>query len=512
MDTTTRHDRSPTKARGAVAPGAAAPGAPGGTDAATSDKLPREHVVVIGLLLASAFVVILNETTMAVALNPIMDDLDITASTGQWLTTAFMLTMAVVIPTTGFVLQRLGTRTTFIIAMSLFSTGTLLASLSPGFAFLLAGRVVQATGTAIMMPLLMTTVMTIVPASRRGRVMGNVGLVISAAPALGPTFSGALIEQLGWRGVFTAVLPIALVALIVGTILVRDVSAGARVHLDPISPVLAAFGFGGLVYGLSSLGESAGHEPLMPPWIPLLVGVVFLAAFVLRQRHLQGGSRVLMDMRVFAARQFRIALAVLVTCMISLFGVIILLPLLLQDSVGMSPLASGLVVLPGGLIMGLLGPVVGRLYDRVGPRPLALPGMGIAAVAFVMLSFVGPGMSWGLALGGHMILSVGLALMFTPLMTTALGALEPPLYSHGSAMVTTIQQLAAASGTAAAVAVMTIRSASLAEDGADPATALAGGTSMTFLLGAALLVLCSLLAVRLRQPAPTFGPGHGQAS
>src|SRR5690606_28671118 len=191
---------------------------------ADAEKLPRQHVIVIGLLLASAFVVILNETTMAVALRPIMDDLDITASTGQWLTTAFMLTMAVVIPASGFVLQRLGTRITFIIAMGLFSVGTLLAALAPSFSALLAGRVVQASGTAVMMPLLMTTIMTIVPVGRRGQIMGNVGLVISAAPALGPTVSGGLVGLFGWRGVFATVLPIALIALVVGTIMVRDVT------------------------------------------------------------------------------------------------------------------------------------------------------------------------------------------------------------------------------------------------------------------------------------------------
>jgi len=467
---------------------------------ADAEKLPRQHVIVIGLLLASAFVVILNETTMAVALRPIMDDLDITASTGQWLTTAFMLTMAVVIPASGFVLQRLGTRITFIIAMGLFSVGTLLAALAPSFSALLAGRVVQASGTAVMMPLLMTTIMTIVPVGRRGQIMGNVGLVISAAPALGPTVSGGLVGLFGWRGVFATVLPIALIALVVGTIMVRDVTVREDVHLDPISPVLATFGFGGLVYGLSSLGESVDHEPVLPPLPILAVGVVFLALFVLRQRRLQGGDRVLMDMRVFTSGQFSTTLTAMVVCMISLFGVIILLPLLLQDSLGMTPLASGLVVLPGGLVMGLLGPVVGRWYDRVGPRPLVLPGIAIAVTAFVVLSFVRPGVPWTLALAGHVVLSVGLAMMFTPLFTTALSSLEPHLYSHGSAAVNTVQQLAAAAGTASAVAIMTVRSSALEEAGANHADALAGGTRLSFLVGAGLLVLCALLAVRFRKP------------
>ena len=156
--------------------------------------LPRRDKAVIATLLVAAFVMILNETIMGVALPRLMSSLSIAASTAQWLTGAFLLTMAVVIPTTGFLLQRLSTRTVFLAAMSLFCTGTLLAGLAPGFWVLLAGRVVQACGTAVMLPLLMTTILTLVPLQRRGSVMGNVSIVISVAPAIGPTLSGLILQ------------------------------------------------------------------------------------------------------------------------------------------------------------------------------------------------------------------------------------------------------------------------------------------------------------------------------
>src|SRR5690606_19342103 len=175
----------------------------------SGDGLAPEHFRVIALLLVSAFVVILNETTMGVALPAVMEEFDIPESSGQWLTTGFLLTVAVVIPSTGWLLQRLGTRGAFILAMSLFTTGTFLAAIAPVFGLLVAARVVQASGTAIMMPLLMTTVMSTVLPHRRGRVMGNVSLVIAVAPALGPTVSGAVVTGLGWREVFWVVLPIA---------------------------------------------------------------------------------------------------------------------------------------------------------------------------------------------------------------------------------------------------------------------------------------------------------------
>jgi MFS transporter, DHA2 family, lincomycin resistance protein len=181
-----------------------------------TDRLTRQDRSIITILLVAAFVVILNETIMGVALPRLMTELSITANTVQWLSTAFMLTMAVVIPTTGFLLQRLSTRTVFIIAMLLFCAGTLMAALAPGFWVLLPARIVQASGTAMMVPLLMTTVLTLVPVARRGVVMGNIGIAISVAPAIGPTISGLILQYLSWRYMFLLVLPIALLSLAYG--------------------------------------------------------------------------------------------------------------------------------------------------------------------------------------------------------------------------------------------------------------------------------------------------------
>ena len=176
-------------------------------------KMSRESVTVIVTLLVATFVVILNETIMNVALQRLMVDLRVDAPTVQWLSTGFMLTMAVVIPTTGFILQRLSTRAVFLLAMGLFSGGTATGGAAPGFEVLLLARIVQAGGTAIMLPLLMTTILTLVPLARRGAVMGNVSIAISVAPAMGPTVSGLILEHFSWRFMFVFVLPIALAAL-----------------------------------------------------------------------------------------------------------------------------------------------------------------------------------------------------------------------------------------------------------------------------------------------------------
>jgi DHA2 family lincomycin resistance protein-like MFS transporter len=226
-----------------------------------------------------------RDTVMGVAMPRLMADLDITATAAQRLTTAFMLTMAVVIPITGFLLQRFNTRPVFIAAMSFFSLGTFIAAIAPGFEVLLVGRIVQACGTAIMMPLLMTTVMTLVEPAKRGRTMGNISIVISVAPAIGPTISGIILSVLDWRWMFILVLPIALGALTLGTARIKNVTTPRVVPLDVLSVILSALGFGGFVYGLSHLGESINGSNLASGLLPLTVGLVGLLVFVLRQHH-----------------------------------------------------------------------------------------------------------------------------------------------------------------------------------------------------------------------------------
>lgn len=475
------------------------------SEAAPAVPLPHEiaarNRLVIGLLLVSAFVVILNETIMGVALPRMMESLSITASTAQWLTTAFMLTMAVVIPITGLLLQRIQTRPIFILAMSLFSAGTLIGALAPGFAVLVIGRIVQASGTAIMMPLLMTTVMNLVPPETRGRTMGNISIVISVAPAIGPTLSGLVLSVLDWRWLFWLVLPIALAALAIGARRIVNVTEPREVPIDLLSVLMSAVGFGSLVYGLSQLGEGALHPTAMHPAIPLAVGVVVIALFIWRQRSLEKQNRALLDLRTLANPTFTIATVMMAILMMAMFGAFILLPIYLQDVLGLSTLQTGLLLLPGGLIMGLCAPSVGGLFDKFGPRPLVIPGAFLLVAVLWGLTLVGPSTPYWMLLAAHLVLSIGLALMFTPLFTVSLGALPPELYSHGSAMIGATQQVAGAAGTALFVAVMTLRATAEATGGADAKAALSSGIATAFLCGAVISLAALAAAFFVRKPA-----------
>lgn len=475
---------------------------PSSSDAAAAEGTGVRDRLAVRLLLISTFVVILNETIMGVALPRLMSDLDIPASTAQWVTTAFMLTMAIVIPVTGFVIQRFTTRAVFLAAMTLFSLGTAICALAPGFDALIIGRVVQACGTAIMLPLLMTTVMTVTPPASRGRTMGNISIVISVAPAIGPTISGLVLSVLDWRWLFALVLPIAIGALALGAVRLPNLTETRTARVDIGSVILSAVAFGGIVYGLSGLGAVATTGITTSTWVSLGAGAVALVVFVLRQLALQKVDDALLDLRTFSSSTFTISVGVMAISMMSLFGTLILVPLYAQTVLGLEALQTGLLLLPGGLIMGLLAPSVGRAYDRFGPRPLLVPGAVIVSASAWGFTLLGATSSPWLMLACHVTLSAGLALMFTPLFTSALGSLPMHLYSHGSAMVGTVQQVAGAAGTALFVTVLTAQSATLAAAGSGVVDATAGGIHAAFLVGA-VISLAAIPAAFFVKAAPS---------
>ncbi|MFR9751486.1 MDR family MFS transporter [Nocardia sp. 004] len=448
---------------------------------------------VIRVLVLATFVVILNETIMINAIPRLMADLEVTERAAQWVSTAFMLTMAAVIPTTGWFLQRVTTRQAYTAAMAVFLAGTALSAVAPSFVVLLLGRIIQAGGTAVMMPLLMTTLMTVVPEHDRGRVMGNVTLAISVAPALGPVLSGVVLQVGSWRWLFVLVLPIAAVITWLGLRRLEDIGEPQAGVIDTASVALAALGFGGLVFGLSRF-ESGDFTS---PALMIAAGSAFIAVFVFRQLRLQRTGTPLLDLRVLQSATYAKALVLMSVAFMAMLGSMILLPLYLQNLRGLSPLQTGLLVMPGGLAMGLLGPTVGRLFDRFGGRVLVVPGsigIAMALAGFTRISMTMP--YWQL-LALHVLLMVSLAATFTPVFTLGLGALPQQLYSHGSSMLGTLQQVAAAFGTALVVTVMSTRSTTLLAEGADSVAADLDGMRLAFLISAGLALIMVAMAMLL---------------
>jgi DHA2 family lincomycin resistance protein-like MFS transporter len=471
------------------------------------DPAPRRTPAVVRLLVLATFVVILNETIMINAIPRLMTDLNVTEQAAQWLSTAFMLTMAAVIPVTGWFLQRVTTRGAYATAMGVFLGGTALAMVAPVFEVLLVARIIQACGTAVMMPLLMTTLMTVVPVHDRGRVMGNVTMAISVAPAMGPAVSGLILQLGSWRLLFAAVLPIAAVIGWRGLRTLENVGEPSPSAIDWFSVAAAAAGFGSLVYGLSRFGADGVGLPAMI----VLAGLAAIAAFVIRQVRLQRRDVPLLDLRILRHRPYTLSLALMALGFLAMMGSMILLPIYLQNLRGLSPLQTGLLVMPGGLAMGLLGPAVGRLFDRFGGRVLIVPGSAGIVLALAGFTQVSMTMPYWQVLALHALLMVSLAATFTPVFTLGLGALPSHLYSHGSSMLGTLQQVAAAFGTALVVTVTTARAESRVADGIGQALAQLDGMRLAFVISAGLSLLMIAIAFVLpRRPAEDPLPDHDE--
>ncbi|MEO5304841.1 multidrug efflux MFS transporter [Corynebacterium aurimucosum] len=461
-----------------------------------SAEIPSKVITTLSILVLGAMVMILNETSLSVALPAIMADYSIPATSAQWLLTGFMLTMAVVIPTTGFLLERLTTRQIFVASAGLFLAGTVVAALAPSFFILLVGRVLQAGGTALMIPTLMTVAMTLVPAQRRGTVMGIISVVISVAPALGPTVGGAILNHFTWHAIFWSMVPLIALILIAGLWRLDNVGENRDTPLDGLSVILSALAFGGLIYGLSSMEKILQGDG----WVDIavtVVGVIALAVFIRRQRRLALEDRALMDLRPFRVRNFTLAVIILLLSFGLMLGMVTVLPIYLQTTLGATAFATGLAVMPGGILQAFLSPIVGRLFDSYGPRPLMIPGSLLMVAGLWLMATLGENSAVWMVVGMHVIFSLGMCLMMTPLMTTALSSLPKKLYSHGSAIMNTFQQLAGATGTALLVVFLTRGTLAGAAAGLSPAAATAQGTHWAFLFagvaGIAIAVIAPLL-------------------
>ncbi|MDO4241085.1 MAG: MDR family MFS transporter [Microbacteriaceae bacterium] len=469
-----------------------------------SALLARNDNIALWVLLSSLFVVILNETLMNVALPVLMREMHVTAVTGQWLTSGFVLTMSVVIPITGTLIQRLTTRRLYFFAMFAFLTGTLICLVAPNFWVLLSGRVVQAVGTAIMMPLLTHTTITVVPKEVRGRIMGRTGTIVAIAPALGPTTSGIILQYWHWRMLFAVMVPIVLLAIFVAWRVLRNVGAVRVYRIDALSVLLSVLGFGGLVYGLASFGHGdvgvhAAEAMQLPPWVPLAAGAVAIALFIWRQQTLQKADRALLDTRVFTVRTYRVGSILMWCVMTSLFSSIMILPLYGSRVLGLETLNIGLLLLPGGIFMGIAAPIVGRMVDKYGSIPVLMPGIAIVALALWLLSRVAPDTQIWYLYVAQLTMSIGLSMCFSPIFAAALGSLPTYRSAYGSAMMSTLQQVAAALGIAMFVTIYALVAAGEVSGGAVQAEAEAAGARAAYFVAACIMTVATFIVPFMKE-------------
>ncbi|WP_339215089.1 DHA2 family efflux MFS transporter permease subunit [Ornithinibacillus sp. FSL M8-0202] len=447
--------------------------------------------MIVPLLLAGSFIAILNQTLMITAIPPIMEEMGITANTGQWLTTVFMLVNGIMIPVSAFLLERFTTRQLFITAMSIFAVGTLVAGIAPNFSTLLIGRVIQSAGAGVMLPLMQTVFLMIFPVHRRGAAMGLIGLVISFAPAIGPALSGYVTEHYSWRLLFFIILPIAVIDIVIACFALKNVTELQKPKFDILSIFLSSFGFGGLLYGFTSAGNNGWLA--MMTILSLAVGVLALFGFILRQLKLK---HPMLEFRVFTYSIFPLAVAIGMIAFMGLIGVETLIPLYMQNMREFTAFEAGLALLPGALITGLMSPITGRIFDKFGAKKLVIIGLIIITVSSIPFTRLDTSTSLAFITILYSIRMFGLSMVMMPIATAGLNQLPKRLIPHGAAMDNTMRQIAASVGTAILVTVMTTSEESAASrEIVNPDIY---GANVAFIVVAALSLVGLLIALFIK--------------
>lgn len=418
-------------------------------ESALINKKPPYLMIVI--LFIGAFVAFLNNSLLNVALPSIMVDLEIKDySTVQWLATGYMLVSGVLIPTSAFLLTRFSNRQLLITSMVIFTLGTALAAFAPNFGMLLTGRMIQAAGSSALGPLLMNIMLVSFPREKRGAAMGIFGLVMISAPAIGPTLSGYIVEYHDWRLLFEMILPLSLISLLLSVWKSENVMAqNKNSKLDYLSVVLSSIGFGGLLYGCSSASSDGWTDSIV--LTSLLAGGIALIAFVLRQLKMEVP---LLDLRVYKYPMFALGSVIAMVNSVAMFSGMILTPAYVQSVRGISPLDSGLMMLPGAIIMGLMSPITGKLFDKFGPRLLAMIGLSIMAVSTYMLAHLQIDSTYTFIILIYSLRMFGMSMVMMPIMTNGLNQLPTRLNPHGTAINNTAQQVSGSIGTAVLVTIM----------------------------------------------------------
>lgn len=477
---------------------------------AASTSVKRNGILIV--MLMGAFVTILNQTLMNVALPSIMRDFGITASQGQWLSTGFMLVNGVMIPMTAFLIERFTTRQLYLFAMITFAIGTTIGGFATDYTMLIAGRMVQAIGAGIVMPLLTVVVLNLFPMERRGRAMGLIGLAMNFAPAIGPTLSGWIVEQYNWRNLFFIIIPFAILDIVVAIFLLKNVGKRTFPKLDVLGVIMSTIGFGSLLLGFSNAGDHAWLTWKVAGFIVL--GLVVLGLFV---RYQTSSKAPLLNFRVFKYPTFALTTSISFFVVMGLFGGMLLLPIFLQTVRGFSPLESGLVLLPGALVTAVLSPVTGVMFDRFGAKYLSLVGLIIMAGSTFMFTNLDESTTLTYIIIIQTIRSAGMAMVMMPLQTAALNSLPLNLAAHGSAMFNTMRQVAGSIGTAALITVMSKSAASFArhlgpEDVMDKTKTeianhvLIHGIETAFLVAGILSVIACILALFIQKNNSAMAP------
>lgn len=414
--------------------------------------------VLLTVLIIGCFLSTLNQTLLNVALSNLMEVFSVSATTVQWLSTGFMLVNGVLVPITAYLMKRFSTRQLFISSMLFLLIGSIFCALAPNFAMLLIGRMVQAVGAGIIMPLLMSIVMFIFPTEKRGSMMGLIGLAMIFAPAIAPTLAGFIIDYYSWRWLFIGLIPLVIITILLAVKYLINVSETAKTKLDVVSVILSTIGFGLILYGFSNAGSHGWDDKVVISTIS--VGIVTIATFCLRQIK---SNDPLLNLSVFQNKVFTLTSIINMIVTMMMYADMILLPIYLQNGRGFTALDAGLLLLPGALVNAFMSPVTGKIYDRYGAKPLFIIGLIFIIPSMWIVTDLSETTSFTFLMIRTIFLRIGLSFITMPLNTAGLNALPKTLVTHGTAVNNTLRQISGAIGAAVVITIFTAQTTSHAK-------------------------------------------------
>lgn len=456
-------------------------------------KVTRREILVLAIVIAGAFIAILNQTVLSSALPKLMEDFQITAGTAKWVTTIYLLVNGIMVPVTAFLIDRYPTRKLFIVSLLSFIAGTVLTGSAPNFGLLIIGRILQAIGAGVQLPLVAVIPMIIFPVEKRGTAMGMTGIVMSCAPAVGPVVAGWIIDAFGWRMMFWSILPLAVILLVVSFIFLTNVGELKHPHLDIFSVVLSTLAFGGLLYGFSNASNMGWVSPLVI--LPLIIGAVALVWFIRRQFHIK---KPLLELRVLKTPKFAYSAIIVTVINSALSAGSIVLPLYLQNVLGLSAFQTGMLMMPGAAASIIVSPLSGMLFDKFGPRVISIVGLLGLTGALTGLAFIGPAPPIPYLVCIYVLQSAGLTLANMPVNTWGLNALKNEYIAHGNAISNTGRQVGGSISTAIIVTIMTM--VTTAHQSAGPVLSAASGIRAAYGVSAGVAAVALVVAILKVRP------------
>jgi len=464
------------------------------TPDAAPDRLDPALLKLAFVILLGAIAAILDTTIVNVALDTLGRDFGTSVTTIQWVSTGYLLALALVIPLTGWAIERWGARRVWLTSLALFAGGSALCGLAWSIGSLIAFRVVQGIGGGMLLPAAQTILAQAAGPKRFGRVMAIVAIPAQLGPVVGPVLGGVIVDDLPWRWIFYVNVPICAVAMVLAARTLSSARPEIRPRLDLRGLVLLSPGLGAVVYGFSESGAHGGFGSA-GVLVPLLAGIAMLVAFTIHALRI---ADPLIDMRLFRVPSFAASAGLMFLFGMSLFGAMLLLPLYYQQVRGASALDAGLLLAPQGLgtMVALL--VVGRLTDRIGPRPIALAGIALSVVGTIAYTQVTADTSEWLLGASLLIRGAGLGAAIVPVMAAAYYGLQDSQIPRASAATRAIQQVGGSLGTAILAVILQRGLTHHAPTAAGHAAAF--GTAFWWSLGFAVLAVGPALLLPAHPP------------